>query len=124
MMKNSKTSVRSLCVFIAAILFHNQLAFAAGCDVPMFGGARLFRAVDLSTFMATADFNQDGFTDLVLGGTYTDAAGRKGNGISVQLSNGDGTFQPPVYYSFTPNGPSDVVVADFNGDGKPDLAVA
>ena len=41
--------------------------------------------------------------------------------ILVLLGNGDGTFQPPQY--FPTGGPSiQMVVADFNGDGKPDLA--
>ncbi|HUI84292.1 MAG TPA: VCBS repeat-containing protein, partial [Candidatus Binatia bacterium] len=45
------------------------------------------------------------------------------NNISVLLGRGDGTFQQAVNY---PAGlaPRWVVVADFNGDGKPDLAVA
>jgi FG-GAP-like repeat len=72
--------------------------------------------------LATGDFNQDGFIDVVVGGPNTNASGTV-IGISVLLSNGDGTFQPPVYYPF-PNGVTDVVVADFNGDGKLDLAVA
>jgi hypothetical protein len=43
--------------------------------------------------------------------------------VSVLLGQGDGTFQSAVNY---PAGsyPWSVVVADFNGDGKPDLAVA
>jgi hypothetical protein len=35
---------------------------------------------------------------------------------------GDSTFRPPVSYDTSPN-PTFVTVADFNGDGKPDLAV-
>ena len=52
-------------IVLTAILFHTQLALAAGCDLPMFGGARLFAAADNSAYMATADFNQDGFIDVV-----------------------------------------------------------
>jgi hypothetical protein len=61
----------------------------------------------------TADFNGDGFPDLVILGY---------NNISVLLGNGDGTF------TAAPNPTSDlpgaIAVGDFNGDGIPDLAVA
>ena len=40
----------------------------------------------------------------------------------ILLGNGDGTFQPNGY-SRTPDAVS-VIADDFNGDGKPDLAVA
>jgi hypothetical protein len=45
--------------------------------------------------------------------------------VSVLRGNGDGTFQAPVNYLADFNGtqPDALVVADFNGDGKPDLAV-
>ena len=36
---------------------------------------------------------------------------------------GDGTFQPRVDYTTAPL-PAAVAVADFNGDGKPDLVIA
>jgi hypothetical protein len=114
--------MKTLSLILTVILFHTQLASAAGCDLPMFGGARLFGAVNNATSLGMGDFNQDGFVDVVLGGPNT-SAGSSVTGISVLLSNGDGTFQPPVYYSF-PGGVTAVVVADFNGDGKPDLAVA
>jgi hypothetical protein len=45
--------------------------------------------------------------------------------LSILLGNGDGTFQSPMSSSFTPTGDAadTVVVADFNGDGKLDLAI-
>jgi hypothetical protein len=41
----------------------------------------------------------------------------------VLLNNGDGTFQAPVTVTSS-NAPSAVAIADVNGDGHPDLAVA
>lgn len=69
----------------------------------------------------TADFNGDGIPDLAV------ATGLVGPvNLSVLLGNGDGTFQTRTnYYTGIAYGvePS-VVAADFNGDGKIDLAVA
>jgi hypothetical protein len=44
--------------------------------------------------------------------------------VTVLRGNGDGTFQAPVNFltDFVGNQPSALVAADFNGDGKPDLA--
>ena len=42
------------------------------------------------------------------------------SGVSVLLGNGDGTFQAAVDFG---GGGVSVAVGDFNGDGKPDLAV-
>jgi hypothetical protein len=46
--------------------------------------------------------------------------------VSVLRGNGDGTFQAPVTYlvDFNSSQPSGVIAADFNGDGKLDLAVS
>ncbi len=67
--------------------------------------------------LVAGDFNRDGKSDLVSTGTNpTDST------ISVFLGQGDGTFQPRVTYE-TGVSPSSLLVADFNGDGKQDLAM-
>lgn len=62
------------------------------------------------------DINNDGILDVVaaLGTGYVAAA----------LGNGDGTFQPAQNFKTTGYFPLSVAVADVNGDGNPDVAVA
>ncbi len=71
--------------------------------------------------LAAGDFNGDGLTDLVVvnQGSRPDYIST----VSVLLSNGDGTFQAPITYTAAARS-GFVTVADFNGDGIPDLAVA
>jgi hypothetical protein len=45
------------------------------------------------------------------------------NGVAVLRGNGDGTFQSPVTTPL-PSTPTASAIGDFNGDGKPDIAVA
>jgi uncharacterized repeat protein (TIGR03803 family) len=66
----------------------------------------------------TGDFNGDGKLDLAT----TNYDSGNGNTVSILLGNGDGTFQPHVDYGVG-SGPFGITVADFNGDGKLDLAV-
>jgi hypothetical protein len=69
--------------------------------------------------IVTGDFNGDGTLDVAL------VDGGPGEGVvSVQLGNGDGTFKTPVVTKV--NFPDSVVAltaADFNGDGRLDLAL-
>jgi len=67
--------------------------------------------------IVVADFNGDGIPDLAI----TDAVST----VTVLLGNGDGTFMaaPALTTGTYPVVPGGLVVADFNGDGIPDLAV-
>jgi hypothetical protein len=71
--------------------------------------------------LAVGDFNGDGNLDVVV----TTRAFRTGdpNFVSVLSGNGDGTFQAPMNYQLAML-PQQVVVADFQGDGLPDLVVS
>ncbi|HLJ48609.1 MAG TPA: FG-GAP-like repeat-containing protein [Bryobacteraceae bacterium] len=68
--------------------------------------------------IAVADVNGDGKPDVIVTGF-----GDTTSYVSVLLGNGDGTLQAPVNLSVG-TFPQSVAIGDFNGDGKPDLAVA
>ncbi|HKS81716.1 MAG TPA: FG-GAP-like repeat-containing protein [Candidatus Acidoferrales bacterium] len=71
--------------------------------------------------VALADFNGDGKLDIVAAQN-----GSIDEELAVLLGNGDGTFQAPILMlpcgSLSCRGAQVVLVGDFNGDGKPDIA--
>jgi hypothetical protein len=71
--------------------------------------------------LAVGDFNGDGNLDVVV----TTSGFRPGdpNFVSVLFGNGDGTFPAPMNYPLAMY-PQHVAVADFKGDGRPDLMVS
>ena len=85
-----------------------------------FQAAREVGGGGVPDFVAVGDFNGDGVLDLAVAAEddLTDY-GR----VLVLLGNGDGTFQAPLTVAAGDDATS-IAVGDFNGDGKPDLAVA
>jgi hypothetical protein len=63
----------------------------------------------------TGDFNSDGITDVAV-------VHLLGGNVSVYYGNGNGTFQPPVFWGMNSNSYS-LVVKDFDGDGRDDMVV-
>lgn len=70
------------------------------------------------TAIAAGDFNGDGKLDFAVPGSEA-----FGSVLAILLGNPDGTFKPKTEL-LTGVNPRSVVVADFNGDGKLDLATA
>jgi hypothetical protein len=85
--------------------------------------AQAIQSVILGGHMAIGDFNGDGIPDFV-------ASGATAGEVGIYLGNGDGTFTQPAgglyFYQTSPwiDYPRGVTVADFNGDGKADVAIS
>src|SRR5207302_1391647 len=72
--------------------------------------------------VAVGDFNNDGIQDLAVANADFNDPNFNSSSISVLLGSGNG-FQPARTFALGYT-PWSVAVGDFNGDGKPDLAVA
>jgi hypothetical protein len=77
-------------------------------------------------FVTTADLNEDRHADLVVSSFFyrsTDGSTLGANDVRVFVGRGDGSFVPGARASAGTN-PGAVAVADLDGDGHQDLAVA
>jgi len=88
-----------------------------------FGGEQIIYVQGAVLYLKTGDFNRDGNVDVVAAIT-----GNPSYALVTLLGHGDGTFSDPIY-SLTPNPavPFDTIwidVADFDGDGIPDVIAA
>ncbi len=79
-----------------------------------------------ANFVRVGDFDLDGVDDLVVSnGSILLFGPDPSDNVSVLLGNGDGTFSPAQNFTIGPMAQAfDIVVADFNKDGKPDVAAA
>lgn len=86
---------------------------AASCPTGVFRRAPV--TVLSGSGLSSADVNGDGKTDLA-----STVSGGNQPAIAVLLAAGDGTFGSPIN-RIVPNGYWAFALADFDGDGKPDL---
>jgi hypothetical protein len=106
---------------IADLAVSNQ----SGVSLLFGAGDGTFRTINLpvagitnTVSVVVGDFNRDGKADLALG---ANAPTNEGVGQTrILLGNGDGTFSQAFSTSLM-RAPLQMAVADFNGDGKPDL---
>jgi hypothetical protein len=118
---------------LVGLNFNNGELFAAFAES---GGSFTFKRtlsqISSGVFIQnyTADFNGDGKPDLIVeqvidGSAPTYIPTEK---VGVALSNGDGSFQDPVYASLpaaiSADAPDGLRAGDLNGDGKLDLVLA
>jgi len=71
--------------------------------------------------IAVGDFDGDGKLDLAIAAASPFNTKNPQHAILIRFGNGDGTFLPSIRYSVNDGA---LAVADFNGDGIADLAVA
>jgi len=98
---------------VTILLGRGDGTFTAASNVPTAANSRA---------IVIADFNGDGKLDLAVV-SIGPVICRQGY-LQIFLGNGDGTFTAAPGDLRTDDGPISMVVGDFNGDGKPDLAVA
>lgn len=99
------------------------LLLALSLSTLSLGQAITFNAADYSgkgAPAAPADLNGDGILDIVAPGRNADNV----NGFYVTLSNSDGGYQAPAFYTGKYGSTTAIAVGDFNGDGKVDVATA
>jgi uncharacterized repeat protein (TIGR01451 family) len=98
----------------------NSVSILLGDGSGGFGTATNYPVGEYPTSVVVADFNKDQKADLAL-------VASPGT-VSILLGNGAGSFGPaaifPVSSGAVPPGPMGLTVADFNGDGKLDIATA
>lgn len=100
------------------------VVYSGGLTVLLGNGNGTFRmgpvtgSTGVGVFFAVGDFNGDGIPDIAV-------TGGAALGVQVLLGNGDGSFTAGASY-LTGAGldAEGIAVADFNGDGKQDLAVS
>ncbi len=99
-------------VIVAAVSPASVRVIRNGGDGTLTAGAAQSLGSTVVTGLAVADLNEDGYPDLDVGS-------------AALAGNGDGTFAAPVAHATlgdTAGGAADrLVLADVNGDGKPDL---
>ncbi len=102
----------------------NSVSILLGTGDGTFQPARNLPAGNQPVRVVTGDFNGDGIPDVLV--LDTGAAPNFSGTLSLLLGTGDGSFQAarPIIFNGAAVFPKDLIVADFNGDGKLDVAIS
>jgi len=103
-----------------ANLLGNSVSILLGTGDGQFTPAVNYGTGGFTQSVVIADFNNDGKQDVAVASYIPDT---DVNQVSVLQGNGDGTLKASIQYEVGDQ-PLSAIVADFNGDGKQDTAVA
>lgn len=112
-------TLSAICAFFVvatALLWGSAPAKVTGQTSPTFEVAPQASTGLAPYAVELADMDGDGDLDFVT----SNLVDQESSTVSVAKNNGDGTFASPAHYPVGPN-PTDLRLADFNGDGKPDV---
>ncbi len=98
---------------------HGEIAVLLGNGDGSFVAPVYYKLTHNANRLTAVDLNGDGKLDLAVAVEHFSTTR---DSLAVLLGNGDGTFQPATIS--IPGDANDVAAADFNGDGKADLALA
>jgi hypothetical protein len=103
--------------------YSNSVSMLLGNGNGNFQTSQQFAAGNAPHSASASDVNGNGKLDLVVANLLSTSSP---GAVSVLLGNGNGSLAGPItsITSATGGSPSSVVMADFNGDGRPDAAAA
>lgn len=114
--RRTRTRARSAVTAVLTVVALFTAQGLAWAGAPTFATHVEYTAADMRVDVRVADFDGDGFEDVVSANLGSDS-------VSVLLGNGDGSLDAKTDYTVD-LAPFGLAAADFDGDGNTDLATA
>jgi FG-GAP-like repeat/FG-GAP repeat len=108
---------------VAALLGCVTVANAIASPPPTFNAPLGYRTGGFAEMVATADVNNDTHPDVISVNLPYNLYSPAPASVAILLGTGQENFRQPVTYTIGKS-PTALVIGDFNGDGKPDIAVS
>ncbi len=116
---NPDIAVSNGCVKDEQHCLNGTVSVLLGKGDGTFQAAASYMAGPSPNSVASADFNNDGIPDLIIADS---GRGSEAATVSLLLGKGNGTFQVATTVH-AGTAPTEIIAADFNGDGNQDFAV-